>query len=342
MSKTKMHTGRLLIGYIPADYYSTPTGINTTQTAVPTDFTAYNFKSAIWDLREGNVFDFECPFISSYSYLPTVVPYGTFFIYVIEPLAGPPSVATSVPYVVEVAGCSDLEYQVPSPNRWFPAPTSGTTIISQAGDVSLGSATSAKHALLCSGDTIKSVKQLLNVACPVYQVSTTGSVNTAVIKPWYRFNPTTWSSGIPVDNSNPYTQYIVGAYAMGRGGTMVDGISFGNYPQDIVFTAATTPNSSQTPAACNIPIAIENAQAHFKFPYYSMTPRSWTVPDSVIDPRYVISVNVGVTSGETPNILWFVRASDDSQLGYWVGPPPISVSTDGGNQSNYQAILGTV
>jgi len=340
MSKTKMHTGRVLIGYMPADYFD---GQVATQTAVPTDFTAYNFKSAIWDLREGNVFDFECPFMSQYSWLPTNIAYGTFFMYVIEPLAGPPSVATSVPFVVEVAGCSDLEYSVPADNKWFPAPYSGTTIVSQMGEGLLGSSTSQKHSLLCVGDRIRSVKQLLNVACPFTQVSTTGAIASTVVVPWYRFNPTSWSGSAPQDNSNPYTQYITAAYAMGRGGTMVDAVVFGNYIQDVVFTAATTPNRATTPGSCNLPVPIENGQAHFKFPYYSMTPRSWTIPDSTFDPRYVVSVNVGVTAGETPNIIFFIRAADDAQLGYWLGPPPLSVFAAGtGNQANYQAILGGV
>jgi hypothetical protein len=342
MSKTKMHTGRLLVGYFPFDYNTSGGPLFNQKTALPSDLTAYNFKSAIWDLREGNVFDFECPFFSQLSYLPVDVPYGTFFISVIEPLYGPPSVATSVPFLVEVAGCSDLEYAIPQANQWVPAPVTGTNIISQAGDkIMLGGSTTEQHALSCIGEKVQSVKQLLNVTCPIAYGTSGGSTELYTIRPWYTFVPPAWSSttGALVDNSNPYSTYFSCAYSLGRGGTIVDCFSAGADPQSVTWACQSS--WAGTPGGCNAPIATETGTGHFKFPFYSPTPRAWVAGDYLPYPSYSIAASGGSTSSD--GLIVSMRAADDAQLGYYIGPPVLTwFPPNTGQQLKYQTVLGYV
>lgn len=110
MAKTKFHTGRVLLGYVPKS-----AGVGAVQ--VPSEPTLMNFKSVIWDLREANEVEFICPFICPISYLPYNAASGTFFMVVLEPLAAPTTVSQNCPFIVEVSGCDDFDFAKPMQAR---------------------------------------------------------------------------------------------------------------------------------------------------------------------------------------------------------------------------------
>lgn len=120
IAKTKFHSGRLLLGFQPL----TPTLTVPTDILIPNPVTTGFYKSVIWDLREGNEMEFEVPYICAEPYLKNEIPFGSFFIVVLEPLVGPDTVASSAPIVVEVAGMPDLEFAIPESSNFSVAPVS--------------------------------------------------------------------------------------------------------------------------------------------------------------------------------------------------------------------------
>jgi hypothetical protein len=328
LSKTKLHTGRILLGFIPADC----TNASVVPGSVPTfSFPAgYNFPSAIWDIREQNVFDFDCPFISQDSYLPINVPYGSFFMQVLAPLGGPPSVATSVPFVVEVSAMPDFELAIPASSNWFPAPYFGTTIVSHSG-TTIKTTGDSTHSLLCIGERIHSIKQLLNISTVEdFVICTyTNLCNTYFGTPWYRFTPISWSStpNVPYDTVSTYTSYLSAAYALGRGGTMYDmtAIPNGLTTQFPSFWAHSVPDPgaglSQT-YNYRSPVPVEQGYAHFKFPYYRPVPRDYVNPEPG-EPLNSNRLSIGWTAF-VGAVSVSSRAADDAQLGLWLGPPPLA------------------
>lgn len=111
VAKTKYHSGRLRISYVPAEQSSTVTSFDHDQ--------AFNI---IWDLRESNECTMNVPFVyrmnmapcnyleaidePSHSFSP-----GTLIVTVLNPLIRPETVASSVPINVWMSSC-DIQYAV--------------------------------------------------------------------------------------------------------------------------------------------------------------------------------------------------------------------------------------
>lgn len=324
IAKTRFHTGKLLLGFNPTLFVTNTSSGN----KLPDDYFSGLFKSVIWDLRESSEMEFEAPYICAAPYLSVELPYGAFFISVLEPLVAPDTVATSVPLLVEVAGMPDLEFSVPRPKTYGLCPsteppsllvsnvleqekTDVGTITFQSGDFTPYRGVIPEMAHLCVGEKINSVKQLISradlVRVPVTAVET---YNNAPSLP-------TWNIGGNSQPDNSMLNYFQYWYGFFRGGYCYDFISFGDKGR---LTALPT---SLNDAVTNLPVIRENdGHLHVKVPYYnrytkSMLGSNWS------NSSYVLKV---LFSGErtTPAYAAFMRAADDYQYGYFIGCPKLT------------------
>lgn len=312
ISKTKFHTGRLLLGFLP---YS-PRAANLSFT--PSDLSDMQFKSLVWDLREGNVVEFDCPFISPVAYLRRDEAYGSFFISVLDPLVGPDTVSTTCPMVIEVSGMEDFEFAVPVTAQYVVAPI--TTLYSaQSGEFEpIGVSNSNKDALHCVGERISSVKQLINRANPIAVLAAGSAIEVSerIRYPIWLPNVSAPTSIIQMDND--YLTRFKTAYAMYRGGFVVDAVPTRTGVQLTAISNVSDTKYNMIPA-----ISEGRTAVHVKMPYYCNRSRSLT-SGSLYRPDNTVAV-FAAAQGTTTAAIVYRRAADDYQLGYFFGFAPLTL-----------------
>jgi hypothetical protein len=183
--KTEFHSGRLAIVYIPID----PSGADP---SISYPLTYYANRTII-DIRYGNEWTFNLPFVSSNPWLRTDQYYGKFQIYVENPLQFPPTVTSSVTLLIEVSGGDDLEYAVPYPGVTDYVPYHPSA--PQAGqyecfnfETPIGGAIShskeSTQALACIGEQFTSVRQILKRMEMRARLTTLATNNVVSVLPY--------------------------------------------------------------------------------------------------------------------------------------------------------------
>lgn len=309
IAKTKFHTGRLILGFNPCAPRLSDL------VALPLEPSDLQYKSVVWDLREGNVMEFECPYIAPTSYLDHYFSFGTFFISVLDPLAGPDTVSSSVEVVVEVAGMDDFELAVPVTAREFVAPLDSFPIWQSGSFEPISADHVGAAAEYCIGERLNSIKQLIMRAQvdTVMQSLTSYAIGLGFVHPSFFPDSSVPTSLNNVDTS--YTSYFGDCFAMARGGFHVDIIGLTNEAR---CTAWPTVGSISLD---NMPIVTENATAcHVKLPYYNMRSRHLTTTTAFSNNNTVTAVAALGTS--TAGIA-YKRAAEDFQFGYFLGFGPL-------------------
>lgn len=333
MAKTKFHTGRVVVGYALRN----PAAIST-QLFVPQDFSNLQYPSVVWDLREGNSIEFDVPFISPLSYHDVTQSIGTLFMAVLEPLAGPSTVATTAPFVVEVMGLPDFELSMPKEILLPPAPVD-SNYFAQSG-LSVNEVPECLTSSLCIGEHIRSAKQMVARATTYSVVPNTGltTVNPNNDNPTWLPNKTAPTSLL--DARYDYFSYFRNFFGLERGGYCCHVI-----PMDTsIYTAAFLPGSDFITSAGFV--SETDAPLHVKVPFYSKTSRQIIGPTFDTSIQHRGSCRISVSKSATqPDAKTFirVRAADDYQLGYFVGAFPIAIpfTLDGTpGRALFQAIVG--
>lgn len=308
IAKTKFHTGRLIVGFIPRPPQITP------DIRVPEDPADMQFKSIIWDLREGNELEFDCPFICPLTYLDVRELYGTFFIAVLDPLAGPDTVSQSVPFIVEVCGMPDLEFAKPKSLQRVLAPTN-TQFVFQAGNFEPTNTSPNGVAEFAIGEKLNSIKQLISRANLV-NTFTSGQHSISLRPSRARFTPgPSMPTGL-ADVDRTYINYFQGFYALARGGHHVDVVPVGN---DMCITAHLIDDKGIE----NQPLISEGRTAlHVKVPYYNNRTRHTVGGNNGGENIQFVRVLLSGTPQTTVGVV-YRRAAEDYQLGYYVGAPPL-------------------
>jgi hypothetical protein len=343
VAKTKFHAGRLLLSYSPA-WGTTFGGVSSIKVPSTTELQTYNYKSAVWDLRESNVIEFVCPFVSPVNYNFCQQPTGVFVMSVLDPLLATSTVSPSVPFIVEVSGMPGFEFTSPCTPTLCPAPVVSTTIYSQSGTEVVKSQFTPRDALMCIGERITSVKQLISKACPDANY---GGVNRPTA-PFYCVNYPTWSanalviapptSTVAAANPLAWCRYLSLMYAYARGGTVYHALRGGSASSTTGYLYGYYQNGSQVSdgqsgltfnSASNAYVS-ENSALHLAVPFYSPTSR---VLRSFQDgypaqggPGPAGTLRLGC-NGTNVGITVFANAADDAQLGYFIGTPPLALSS---------------
>lgn len=340
VAKTKFHAGRIIVGFNPrlcAYGPSQPT--STGKFYVPHATDVLNFKSVIWDLKESNVLVFDVPFISPLGYLENIDALGDLFVSVVDPLQAPDSVANSISFAVEVSGCPDYEFAVPTTPYFLPSPKKvGTAnfpgFVAQSG-FSPYSDTSPSPALFAIGERVNSIKQLISRAC--YVGSVYGDVGATVLsygKSYFDNVPSVYlipSTGKPTEasyaaSSIGYAGYFRFMYAYARGSTCGTVYPKG-YTNVTVGILGDVPFSSNAPSAQASGLLSDRGVSHFTVPYFSSTSRTRLGMDE--GAGYSLTggspfiMATPLLSGNVAAIGYLNRAGPDAQLGYFLGSPPL-------------------
>jgi len=120
-AKTKFHGGRVLFTYNPLAGSTTlfaPTAGAQAQTTG---------ESVIFDLRDSNVFEFECPFVETVPALGLANNFGSFTMTLVNQLVSTSTVSSSVDFLVEVRASPGFNLAVPAGFQW-PSVSTGATI----------------------------------------------------------------------------------------------------------------------------------------------------------------------------------------------------------------------
>jgi hypothetical protein len=332
-AKTKFHTGRVLIGFTPR--VSLQGALSTTQFLSPSVLNSpLAYKSSIWDLREGNELVFEVPFVSSVANLEFEDSIGDLTMLVMDPLNGPGTVSTSIPFAVEVSACPDFEFSVPAQPAYFPSPiavgASGQGVwYAQSGfePYVVDRVSGAAHAV---GERILSLKQLLSRAGFVATASVVAGATTTVgIPRWFSNLYTAVYVGSPPTGVtySPaaliYCSYLSRMYAFARGSTGAHFTPLGN----TLVWAGLSGTDGGVDAISGCGISERHTTLHVVFPYYSATTRSplaanYTgVYNSIANGAW--HQFRGGTTASPGAASWSMNAGDDSQLGFFLGSPPL-------------------
>lgn len=310
-AKTKFHTGRVVLGFIPVD----PTEGTPDPPYVPGEYNSLQYKSVILDLREQNTIDFECPFLSPLPYVDRNRSIGSFFVQVLESLSGPDTVSSVIPFIVEVSGGPDLEFAIPSYGPFGLARTTITPVL-QSGDFeSFTVPRDDNMASRCIGEKINSVKQLMSRAC-VFRHLASGTETIYNHGPFVPYD----FEGITISRQT-YYDYFGAAYALFRGGIVVHNIPYGS---NVTVSSRYLSNNDEDSDVNNVLITENRTGVHTKLPYYCPTARTSSPATAVTDfdrPRGAVVCANSNTDTNSNGSLISIRAADDYQVGYFIGCP---------------------
>lgn len=215
-AKTKFHAGRYMVSFNPKTTNNFAYGLTTTvdgPETVTTIVQPYGY-SQIMDMKDSNVFEFLVPYMNEQPYLSYYSFMGSISIVCIDPLIAPSTVATSIPFLVEVAGADD--YELADFAGTSHIPFANGTIYLQSGQISvknkplLSSATSTpcEDAI---GECLTSVKQLIQFPSYIYADVPANTAGTTIIPPWY------WNSANNTMGAAPAIPIAVGQNYSGSG-----------------------------------------------------------------------------------------------------------------------------
>lgn len=360
-SKTKFHGGRYMVSFNPDPKQSYDWGVGISTIAGPEVDSArvqpYGY-SLIIDLKDGNVFEFEVPYIVGLPYLNYESSMGGLSMVCIDPLQSSSSVTPTVPFMVEVCGGDDFEvadyagpYYVPKPNG---------SIYTQSGEIEVQSGTLVtavkEPSPITIGERIMSVKQIIQAPFWKRYAQSPGSRQT-IIPPWW--TNLTFGSVSATSIPAPATVVVTGAgnspshwaqcYLYARGSTDLHVYIPNGAPQSAHVTIEQvaqygtyniTPETryyTRRIVGSNTPKVVTSADMplHVRLPAFQQcvrinhcnrlqgfTPN--TSPSSGIceDRGHLDILNVQNLSSSNITV-WLARAAgDDAALAHYMGPVP--------------------
>ncbi len=365
-SKTKMHAGRVLVAFNPvggAQFNGCGPGIAPNSRSVQTVDTPVPFAySAVFDLKDNNVFTFKVPYYSSNGYTDFSNFTGSLILKVFDPMKASSVVSSQINALVEVRACPGFEFAVPNTPFYVPS-NSGAHPVYQAGVVSVIKSEICEHAI---GESVTSVKQLISLPSLIkddnnaFNATQINPLTTDVeaILPWFNAG-TLGTSNLPNTYDylrlNPrlynFAVYASRAYNYARGGTDIHVTTVG--PNRLSYLGLQQPSSKPTSfnfyrVGANVAAWFTGFSAHFRFPgfqYIVRTPIGRTnqssgivpvsyVPTDIQDSNYVCTIKV--MNASTSNNWYRLRmaAADDAMLGHYIGPVPLRYASSEGTISD--------
>lgn len=354
-AKTKLHGGRLQVSFVP--YLQNPalTSPASSSNVVPSlgaaGVVATGY-SAIFDLRDSEVFEFEVPFISPHPYLPMNVPFGDLSLVVLAPLKVNASVSNILDFMVEVAALPDFEFAVPVPSMMSPVPEDGTvTITYQSGEIVKVADDMSQQ---CIGEKVMSTKQIAMMPDYFTQDVANATIFRMNVDPWFKVNApalatpmaTTaqalWFAARSSRMAAMYSFVKGGAYLIVQKETASNRLTHtlryngnqGGFP----LTDAGFYNKEESQYG-SVTVADALESTRYKIPFYSRfgrlrtnNPVSYggvsTSPNT--NPWGTLNIPVPLLSirnntGGDQRVLIGRAAADDATMARFIGPPPVIV-----------------
>jgi len=311
--KTQYHTGRLLITLV--NEWPLTKGY----LLFPSANAAYTMPSTVWDLEASDSVTFDVPYLAPVDYCLTEEGTGTIVMCAESPLICPPSVSDTIQIFVTVQAMEGFELSVPTPCTLQPAPID--SVIQYQSGIS--------EAQECIGEKLLSIKQLINQVQP-YIMNPTPFTPTYVT-PWYKTRNAFWNGAFISFVDTTCAEYFSYMYAYARGGTR---ISVKATAPSVVSVCLDKTSPSLIMNAC---VSELSEPVHTVMPFYRQACRARV---SSTNDNYIYNVKAAVTISPIANYSYptlaviYRGAAEDSQLGYFIGAPPLALPCDTGLIAN--------
>lgn len=357
-SKSKMHGGRIMVTYTPSDGYANEDGrIGVLGSVLVANYGSFgpnpNGYSAIFNLRDGNVFEFEVPYISPVPYTNFLSHTGALAMHIVDPLQAPSVVSSTINVIVEVSGGSDFEFS--DPKTAFYPPHIGGTVTTQAGRLLSEVPESINE--LTVGEAMGSLKQLITIPHISPLGLTTGNRFSFYVPPWFyqpRYSVLVPAPTATIPGSFSFGGMIASCYAFVKGGTDVHLYSnqVGNtggfwaairQNSLMALTQPTGQTPFQAPFSNNATLFSSRGNLHARLPAYQhilryfssvfnsvvSTGNSWNINGIKVPNANVINsqphtvYRLTVASNVDTTAFFSSAAADDAACGHYFGPPPL-------------------
>ncbi len=348
--KTNFHSGRMLVSFIPGQFgtYSPVASMNS-------ENSQYLYRQII-DIREGNTFEIEIPFICTSQWLDYEEMSGYLAVRVLNPLRAPDTVSPSVDVIMEVAGADDIEFSVPKlvdAAPWTPTvytPALMDTPLAQSSNCVISKTTIGAAEVMpdngmasayCTGEKLTSLRQIVKKLGFLRNTVTT--TTTAIdIAPFGMYGMSQTDTGTL--NDPPFAtdslSYIGTMFALQRGGIQYVLDNTGStriittlYSETGVLpyrtTDLTTLTYQKNLCVANTILSTNNeymtpvyvpsySYNHSRFNHWFVDAFSVTQDNKFTSPLR-LNVNRNVTAAPR---IWRA-AGDDFSFGYFVACPPL-------------------
>lgn len=258
--KTEFHTGRLSIALQPLASTST-------NTAVASLANHMYLHREIIDIAMGNEFIFNLPYVAMQPWTLCDVPYAYLDIRILEPLAHPATVASTIDIKYEIAGGDDLSFAVPNNILMQPVQPSSfqsNVITCIREKKTLGSNVLREKNLeaesYCIGEAILSLRTLLKRGDPVTSPKTLATSGNADVLDVFKGSYAT-SNGTVLTDSEIFDVYnfLGHMYTYSKGGVRIKPYTFGVNTTQTWYASIITPGL--TGAATNHSTAFHTTAA---------------------------------------------------------------------------------
>lgn len=356
-AKTKMHAGRVMVTFNPvfgagqfddANYGTLPPiGVATYGSFGPDPF-GY---SAIFDLKDGNVFEYEVPYVSPTPFVNWGNSIGNLAMFIVNPVQSSAVVSGSISVLVEVCAAEDFEV-ADARSPLYPPNITGVITVQSGGKL-----VKQDPCELTVGECVTSLRTLIAIPHVESIARTAGLSSRYTIPPWYyqpRLSTALLAPLVFPNNSFSHGGCVASCYAFVRGGTDVhayDSTKTGSVmsiAQNSRATGSAVEVLARTPRqhpSSSMPRIISNeGQLHARLPAYQKVARvishmynsvappaaSWSLNDQ---PNPALSTIAFMDSPNSIASLFhysanattlFVSrtAADDASCGMYMGPPP--------------------
>lgn len=356
-AKTKHHAGRVMVSYSPSLVISDVISTTTLPVVGPEIDGSGRLQpfgySAIFDLKDDNVFEFTVPYTAARPYCTWESNIGGLTMSVMDPLLAPSVVASAVSFMVEVRPSPGFELAVPMGGRYTPVRTTAARF--QSGKMlDVIDLDSSQHTV---GEKFNSVKQLIMLPnrTATAAVSPNGVSLSTFLPPWYYVGRP--SETVPYPDGFAYQQAfnfggnLSKMYVWARGGTDYNinptgpnmFLEAGHHQCDN-GKANNLLRTHVDGSASSCPRIFGNDQCplHFRVPAYQTVAR---IPAAILDLNtYALKLDASrltdlsalagianvapyVTITNNGTAAGYVRisrsAADDASLCQFIGPPPL-------------------
>lgn len=354
--KTEFHSGRLLVVFNPTN--------SDTTTYAPTNVESTYCHREIIDIRDGNTFDFIVPYVSLTPYKSTNgngSHIGNLQLRVLNPLIAPATVSSTVHILLEVSGAPDMEFAVPNNHAMQLTavynPQSGSFVPKR--DIHSITSNVIGNSSLLSDDHISSracigekVVSLLSLLKKDDHTQPTSSATTYLRVDPFAIPLHRTTAGLPngSDIINDNLALISSMYLLSRGGVRIRlRTPVGVSPVGVSHTSELVNCTSSTGSYTGIVKSNSSGTTNHQLTTWHNTsqgiaqevqvPQYHRYHSRIVSDSFYNTLNYGVVySSSTPSRMQVQftspststivsrQASDDFQLGYFLGVPPVFLS----------------
>lgn len=362
-SKSKMHGGRVMFSFCPITTIPAANLQLGNIITAPEAAAQPNGMVTVFDLRDGNSFEFVVPYIALSPYMTVDGATGAVTMTVVSPLRAPGVCASTIDFLVEVSAEPGFDFACFCPSMIGAMQPSGPIAVTyQSGEMVATTDDSSQNVM---GEKFNSLKQLAMIPSYTTGESTNNSILRITLVPWYKYNgvPVAVPYGSTASDTALYlnspAMRVASMYSFANGATNYQMTRDGGASQN--FTTSIVQNATRSGATFTDLAGLHNLTSNTAggviMPEVSESSR-WTVPSfsrfariplvqafaalggyqRTIAPGGIGTVNynpafftnrvdlvIRNSSGATRRFYIARSAADDARASQYIGPPPCAL-----------------